>query len=130
VAQVGRELVGRDREVEADSDYRPLLLRLRLDQDPGELAAVEPDVVGPLDLALDAGTQLLGGGADGERDGEGQQQVALVERPQDRRVEQGLAFWCGPDASLAPAARGLLAGGDDRAARGAGLDQLAGSRVG
>ena len=38
-------------DVEADADHRPALLRARLDQDPGDLALVDPDVVGPLDGA-------------------------------------------------------------------------------
>ena len=50
VAQLGRELVGGDREVEADADHRPVVLGSGLDQDAGELAAVELDVVRPLDL--------------------------------------------------------------------------------
>jgi hypothetical protein len=45
-------------------------LGLGLDQDSRELAAFDPDVVGPLDLALDAGLQLFGCFADGEGDGE------------------------------------------------------------
>ena len=128
--QVGRELVGGDREVEADADHRPAVLGLGLDQDAGELAAVDPDVVRPLDRALDSRCQLLGRLADGERDRERQQQVALVERAQDRRVEQRLAGWRRPGPPLAPAAVGLLGGGDDGAVRGAGLGQLARASVG
>ncbi len=76
------------------------------------------------------GLQLLGRLADGERDGERQQQVALVERAQDRRVEQRLAGRRGPGAALPPAPGGLLGGGDDGPVRRAGLDQLAGAGVG
>ena len=43
---------------------------------PGELAALEVDVVGPLDLAVDAGPELLGDLADGEGDGEREHRVA------------------------------------------------------
>ena len=71
---------------------------------PGQLAAVEQDVVRPLDPALDARLQLLGRLADGERDGKRQQQVALVERAQDRRVEERLAGRRGP--GCVPGARG------------------------
>jgi hypothetical protein len=87
VAEVGRELIGSYGEVEADADHCPAVLWLGLDQDSGELASFEPDVVGPLDRALDSVAQCLGRGADGEGDGERQKQVALVERSQDRRVE-------------------------------------------
>ena len=75
---------------------------------PDELAAFEPDVVGPLDLALDARTERLGSGADGERDRKRQQQVALVERAQDCRVEQRFALGRGPDAAdCVPARRSV-----------------------
>ena len=130
LTEVGGELLRSYEEVEADADYRPAVLRLRLDQDAGQLAALEPDVVGPLDHALAAGTEGRGGRADRERDGERQQQVALVQRAQDRRVEQRLALGRGPDTTLAPPPRGLFAGGDHGAARRAGLDQLPSAAVG
>ena len=98
---------------------------LGLDQDAGQLASLQPDVVGPLDLALDAGTERLGRGADGERDRERQQQVALVQRPQDRRVEQRFALGSGPDTSLSSPPRGLFASSDHGAARRPSLDQFA-----
>ena len=130
VAQLRRELLGGDRQVEADADHRPAVLGAGLDQDPGQLAALDLDVVRPLDAALDPGRQLLGGLADGQRHGQRQQRVALVERPQERRVEQRLAGRRGPGAALAAAPRGLLGGGDDGPVRRTGRGQLAGAGVG
>ena len=89
LAQLGRELVRGDREVEADADHRPAVLRPRLDQDPGELAAVEPDVVGPLDSrtrcpgrSRSAASQTAIGTASGSS------RWRSLERAHDRRVEQ------------------------------------------
>ena len=42
VAQLGGELVGGDREVQADADHRPAVLGPGLDQDAGELAVARP----------------------------------------------------------------------------------------
>ncbi len=67
----------RDREVDPDADHRPAVLRPRLDQDPRQLAAVDPDVVRPLDPALDRVVELLGRLADRDGGGERQQGVAL-----------------------------------------------------
>jgi len=119
-----------DGQVEADADYCPAVLGLRLYQDAGQLAAFDPDVVGPLDLALDAGCELLGCLADGEGNGEGEEQVALVQGAEDRGVEERLAGGCGPGAALAAAAGGLLVGGDDGSVWRSGLDQLASAGVG
>jgi hypothetical protein len=71
--------VAGDGQVQADADYRPAVLRARLDQDAGELALFDEDVVGPLDAAAEArrlvadrlavgraaGRELLGCFADG-----------------------------------------------------------------
>ena len=95
------------------SDHRPAVLRLRLYEDAGELAAVDPDVVGPLDPAPDPRLQLLGRLADRERHRERQQQVALIQWAQDRRVEQRLVGGRSPAAPLPSPPRGLLSGGDD-----------------
>jgi hypothetical protein len=130
LTEVGGELLWSNGEIQADSDHGPAILGLGLYEDAGELAALEPDVVGPLDLARDVGAECLGGGADRERDRERQQQVALVERAEDRRVEQGLAFRGGPDSADASPAGGLFAGGDDGASGGSGFDQLASACVG
>jgi hypothetical protein len=78
LAQLLRELALRDREVEADAEDGPAVLGAGLDQDAGELAAFEVDVVGPLDLAVGARSQALGGFADGEGDGEGENRVAWL----------------------------------------------------
>jgi len=59
-----RELLFLDREVQADADCCPAVLGPGLDQDSGELAAFDVDVVGPLDLAGEVGVQLLGRLAD------------------------------------------------------------------
>jgi hypothetical protein len=42
-----------------------------LNEDSGQLATLDEDVVGPLDAALESGAELLGGLADRERDGQG-----------------------------------------------------------
>ena len=76
------------------------------------------------------GPQLLGRLADGQRHRQRQQQVALVERAQEGRVEQRLAGRRGPGPPLAPASRGLLGGGDDGPVRRPGRGQLAGAGVG
>src|SRR5262249_29235794 len=124
LTKVRRELLRSYGEVETDADYRPAVLGLGLYENSGELVAVEPDVVGPLDLACDAGAQRLSRGADGEWDGERQQQVALVEWPQDHRVEQGFALGGCPDTADAAATRRLLAGRDQGPAGSASLGQL------
>jgi hypothetical protein len=54
LTEVWRELLWSYGEVQADADYGPAILGLRLDQDSRELSSFEPDVVGPLDLTLDA----------------------------------------------------------------------------
>ena len=131
LAQLGRELVGGDREIEADADHRPPVLGPRLDQDPRQLAPVDPDVVRPLDPALDrrrraasAASQTAIAAASGSS------AWRALERADDRRVEEGAARRGGPAPALAAAPRGLLGGGDDGAARGAGLGQLPRPRVG
>ncbi len=48
LAQLLRELLRLDRDVEADADHRPAVLGAGLDQHPGALAPLDPDVVGPL----------------------------------------------------------------------------------
>jgi len=55
LTKVWWELVWSDEQVQTDADHRPAVLRLGLDQHAGQLAPIEPDVVGPLDHALDAG---------------------------------------------------------------------------
>jgi hypothetical protein len=57
--KLGRELLWGNREVESDADHCPAVLGARLDQNPGQLAAFDVDVVGPLDLARQLGVQLL-----------------------------------------------------------------------
>ena len=49
VAQLRREVVGAQGDVDADPEDRPALPRPRLGEDAGDLAPVEQDVVGPLD---------------------------------------------------------------------------------
>ena len=127
-AQVGGELLALDRDVDTDPDHRPLR-RARLDQDPGDLRLIEPDVVGPLDLRR-AGAGGLDRLADRDRDRERQQHVLELERAEDRRVQQRLARRRGPDPATAPAPGGLLACGDHGAARCPVLGELAGTVVG
>jgi hypothetical protein len=71
LTEVSGELLWSDGEIQADPDHGPAVLGAGLDQDAGELAAFEPDVVRPLDLARDAGAEILCSGADCERDREG-----------------------------------------------------------
>jgi hypothetical protein len=130
LTEVRRKLVWSDGEVQANTDHRPTVLRSRLDQNACQLSAVEPDVVWPLDHALDAGAECLGGGADCERDREWEQQMALVERAQDRRVEQGFAFGRGPDPPDASPTGGLFASRDHGASGRSRFDQLASAAVG
>jgi len=81
--EFGWELVILDVEVQADSYYCPAVLGAGLDQDSGELAAFDVDVVWPLDLALEIGLQHLGCFADGEGDGEGKHRVVLLQGADD-----------------------------------------------
>src|SRR5262249_45350935 len=71
----------------------------------------------------------LGGLADGDRHGEREEEGALVERSQDRRVEQSRAGRGGPGAALPAPTLGLLVGGQHGAVRGAFGGELAGARV-
>lgn len=84
LTEVRWELVWSYREIQADADHGPAVLGLCLDQDAGELAFVDPDVVWPLDRALDSWCELLCCLTDREWDGEGEEQVAFVEGSQDR----------------------------------------------
>ncbi len=122
------KLLRLDRHVEADPDHRPVGW-LRLDQHPGELAAFDPDVVGP----LDRGTRSAPATRPPRR------------RRAERRAEAGRArARAGPGSpstgppsrpgpstpAAAAAARGLLAGGDDGAARRSADRELASALVG
>ena len=120
LAQLGREVFGGD--VEPDAEHRPALLRAPLDQDAGDLAPPDPDVVGPLDRG--GQRQRL---ADRHRGGERQ---PLAQLAQDDGHQDGGARRRGPDPSLAAAARGLLVGGDQRAVRRAERGELARALVG
>src|SRR6202012_1795352 len=84
----------------------------------GDLAPIEQHVVGPLDGGGATGAvKALGDGGDG-RPGREREQVRRA--PDDERGEQGAAGGRAPAPALPPAARGLLAGGDERAVRRAG----------
>ena len=122
-AQLGREVVGCYGDVEADAEHGPALLRAALDEDARDLAAVDEHVVGPLDAGGVA--HGLGHGDAGlQRDERGRIDA------QHEREQQGAARRRRPRAALAPAARGLLGGGDQRAVRRAGGGELAGALVG
>ena len=48
----GRQVLETDRNVDADAEHRPALLRASLGEDAGDLAIREQDVVGPLDARV------------------------------------------------------------------------------
>ena len=127
-AEIGGKLVRPDREVDPDPDHRPVRWP-GLDQDPGQLALVEPDVVGPLDLTRDIRFSLARR-ADRQWHRQRQQHVGEVERPEDGRVEQRRIGRCRPSAVATPAARRLLGGGDDGPGGSTGHGQLLGPQVG
>ena len=56
-----------DRDVDADAEHHPALLRAALGEDAGDLAAAEQDVVGPLDRGACAPTTSATATARGER---------------------------------------------------------------
>src|SRR5882757_989482 len=124
VAEFPWEVGFGDGEVEADAEDGPAVLGARLYEDAGELPTFEVDVVGPLDLAVDAGTEALGGFADGERDGEGEDRVARFERTEDRRVEERRAGRRRPRPPLPSPSRRLLIGGDHGPVRRARRGEL------
>ncbi len=112
VAQVGREVGEVDRDVDADPQHRPAVLPARLDEDPGQLPAVEQDVVRPLDAGVVAGQV-------GDREAGAERQERVVVAQQEREQE-GAAAGPGPRAALPAASRRLHACGDQRAVRRAG----------
>ena len=63
-----------ERDVDADAEHRPALLRASLDKDARDLAPVDQDVIRPLQLRL--GTDQLG-----HRDAGGQRQQRPAARP-------------------------------------------------
>ena len=105
----GRQVGRVDRDVDADPEHRPALLRPRLDEHARELAPAEEDVVRPLDLRARA--REVG---DGEP---GAQRQQVVVRAQHERAQQRAAGRRGPRPALAPAPGGLDAGGHERPVR-------------
>ena len=93
-------------------------------QDARDLAAVDPDVVRPLDRALDR-RERLARLAHGHGGRERQQRVPLVEVAHDEGGQQRATGRRDPRAALAAATGGLLVGGDERAVRRAGARQRA-----
>ena len=83
VAQLGRELVRLDRDVEADAEHGPALLRPALDEDPRDLAARREHVVGPLDRRASAPT--VSATATAAASGNSRGQLAQQQRHQQRR---------------------------------------------
>ena len=67
-----------ERDVEADPDHRPPLLRASLNEDAGDFAAIEPHVIRPFD-------RRGAGAADDRVDGVGYRDAGR-EREQPRRV--------------------------------------------
>ena len=94
-------------------------IRARLDEDPADLALVDPDVVGPLDLRSHVGQRLAGLG-DSERRRERRVAMVLLGRPQNHAHQQRAAGRRNPAPSLTTATGGLLVGGERRAVRCAG----------
>ena len=122
VAQLGREVGHVDGDVDADPEHRPAVRRARLDEDPGELAAVEQDVVRPLHergVAREVG--------DGEARAQREQRVVVA---QQQRAQQRAAGRTGPRSALTATPCGLLRRGDERAVRRAGGRERAGAVVG
>ena len=117
VAQLRRQVGRVDRDVDADPQHRPALLRPRLDEHARELAPAEEDVVRPLDLRVRA--REVG---DGEPGAQRQQVVVLA---QHERAEQRAARRRGPRAALAPAPGGLDAGAHERPVRRSGEREVA-----
>ena len=123
----GKRLL-RHRDVEADADHRPALVGAGLDQHPGELPLVDPDVVRPLHLAANRGHRL-GCLADGERRRQREQRVALVGAEQ-RRVQEAGARASEPAALVSAPAGALLVGAHHQPARRPRFGELLGSLVG
>ena len=120
--QLGGQLLDAQRDVDADPEHGPALVRAPLGQDPGHLATVDEHVVGPLDQcgwACDLGH--------GQRRRERQQRRRIA---QDERQQQRSAGRGGPRPPLASASGALLAGRDQRPVRRAVLRQRAGAVVG
>jgi len=106
LAQLRRELVGAGRHVQADPDDRPALLGTSLDEDAGELAAVGPDVVRPLDPAFDARHRLT---RLTDRHGHRQRQESLLAEVADHEGTSGSPGRAAPPRS-GPAGRGRRTG--------------------
>ncbi len=87
LAQLRRQLVEAQRDVDADPEHRPALLRAALDQDPADLAALRQHVVGPLQHRL--GADELGDRDAGE-DREQRRRVAQHERAEQRAARRGV----------------------------------------
>ena len=121
--QLGGQLVDAQRDVDADPEDGPALVRAPLGQDPGDLTTVDEHVVGPLDL------RVLGPAtsATARRRRERQQRRGVA---QDERQQQRPPGRRGPRPPLASAPGALLAGGDQRPVRRAGLRERAGAVVG
>ena len=130
VAAVSRSSAGRsrgiDRHVDPDPQHGPAVLRAPLHEDARQLAPVDQHVVGPLERRARSAGGLRGlrhRHAGGER--QQRRRVAQHQRAQQRRA-RGRA----PAPTLAPAARGLLCGGHERAVRRARQRQVARPGVG
>ena len=107
--------------VHPNAQHRPALPRPRLDEDPGDLPSLDPDVVRPLDGRLHR--QRL---AHRDRRRQWQRGGGVVE---DEREEEGRARSGRPRAALPPAPGRLLAGRDERAVRRSRGGQGAGALV-
>src|SRR5215471_4123765 len=93
----------------------------QLDQDAGDFAAVEHEVVWPTKIADDAGS-LRNGVDGGDAEGEGEQWCRLQH---DAAVEAGSRFGV-PGVSVAALPGGLVVGDDDGAERFSGSGALGG----
>ena len=115
LAQLRRELRHVDRDVDADAEHRPVLLRAALDQDARDLAALQLDVVGPFQRGAGPGEL---GDRDRGRDRQERRRVAQHQRAQQRAPRRRV-----PAPALAAATVALGVGGDERAVRRAGAGQ-------
>ena len=121
-AQLGREVLRAQRDVESDADDRPALLHATFDEDARDLAPVEEHVVGPFDRRVRP---------DHLRHRRPRRQRQQSRRLADHdRAQQRAPRRRAPCAALAPAARRLLGRRHDRAVRSAAGGELPGAGVG
>ena len=130
--QLGREFALT--EVDADADDQDRLRgrhRARFEEDAGDLAAADEDVVRPLQPRLEGRDppQGLRGGDRGRRRQGRQERLRQPGADEDGRQEAGPGGRL-PDTTAAATTRRLLIGDHDRAIRRAALGEREGDRLG